>query len=44
MIVSQYITSTCCQKSEGNRILSREILEYAVGNNDNNAACDADGR
>ena len=30
-----------CQKSEGNGILSREILEHAVGNDDNNVACDA---
>ena len=42
MIVSQYTTSTCCQKSEGNRILLREIHEHAVGNDDNNVACDAD--
>ena len=36
MIVSQYTTSSCYQKSEGNGLLSREILEHAVGNDDNN--------
>ena len=42
-IVHSYTESTCYQKSEGNGLLSREILEHAVDNDDNNSACDADG-
>ena len=42
MIVTYYTTFTCCQKIKGNRIISNEMFELAVGNNDSKAACDAD--
>ena len=44
MIVTYYTIFICCQKIKGNRIISNEMFELAVGNNDNKAACDADER